>query len=140
MLVTWLPYSSIVTVLTMFYLLYFFHVSLHEGMISRVLFTNEVACVDPEECYRFCGSRVSCSNTAFPKLVLEFLPSGVRGIMLSVMLSAIMSNLTSIFNSASTLFTMDLWAAWRPKAKPREQLLVGRSVVRVHTPFENLLK
>ncbi|KAK4311170.1 hypothetical protein Pmani_017312 [Petrolisthes manimaculis] len=96
------------------------------GMISRVLFTDEIACVDPEECYRFCGSQVSCSNTAFPKLVLEFLPSGVRGIMLSVMLSAIMSNLTSIFNSASTLFTMDLWATWRPKAKPREQLLVGR--------------
>ncbi|XP_063604901.1 sodium/mannose cotransporter SLC5A10-like isoform X2 [Penaeus indicus] len=96
------------------------------GMISRVLFPNEVGCVVPEECLKFCGSATSCSNSAYPKLVLEFLPGGMRGIMVSVMLSALMSNLTSIFNSASTLFTMDLWTLCRPKAKAREQLLVGR--------------
>ncbi|KAK7069892.1 Sodium/glucose cotransporter 4, partial [Halocaridina rubra] len=95
------------------------------GMISRVLYTNEVGCVDPDECFKFCGSRVSCSNSAYPKLVLEFLPSGIRGIMLSVMLSALMSDLTSIFNSASTLFTMDIWSLCRPKSKTREKLLVG---------------
>ncbi|KAG7169193.1 Sodium/glucose cotransporter 4-like 1, partial [Homarus americanus] len=96
------------------------------GMISRVLFPNEVGCADPEECFKSCGSRVSCSNSAYPRLVLEYLPTGMRGVMLSVMLSAIMSNLTSIFNSASTLFTMDIWSYYRPKAKSREQLLVGR--------------
>lgn len=95
-------------------------------MVSRVLFPDEIGCVDPEECFRFCGSSVSCTNSAFPKLVLEFLPSGGRGIMMSVMLSALMSDLTSIFNSASTLFTMDIWTLWRPRAGPREQLLVAR--------------
>ncbi|KAK7077022.1 Sodium/myo-inositol cotransporter [Halocaridina rubra] len=96
------------------------------GMISRVLFPNEVGCIDPEECLKFCGSSKSCSNSAYPKLVLEYLPSGMRGIMLSVMLAALMSNLTSIFNSASTLFTMDIWSYFRPRAKSKEQLLVGR--------------
>lgn len=104
----------------------FFTLSHLTGMISRVLFPDEVGCVDPEECYKFCGSRVSCSNSAYPKLVLEYLPSGMRGIMLSVMLSALMSDLTSIFNSASTLFTMDIWSQFRPKAKGRELLLTGR--------------
>ncbi|XP_064103539.1 sodium/mannose cotransporter SLC5A10-like isoform X3 [Macrobrachium nipponense] len=96
------------------------------GMISRVLYPNEVGCVDPEECLKFCGSPTSCSNSAYPKLVFEFLPSGVRGIMLSVMLSALMSDLTSIFNSASTLFTMDIWSLFHPKSSTREKLMVGR--------------
>ncbi|XP_063843627.1 sodium/mannose cotransporter SLC5A10-like isoform X1 [Scylla paramamosain] len=108
------------------------------GMISRVLFPNEVGCVDPEECYKFCGSRVSCSNSAYPKLVLEYLPSGMRGIMLSVMLSALMSDLTSIFNSASTLFTMDIWSQFRPKAKGREQLLTGRCFIIILVVFSIL--
>ncbi|XP_068221656.1 sodium/myo-inositol cotransporter-like isoform X2 [Palaemon carinicauda] len=99
------------------------------GMISRVLYPNEVGCIDPEECMKFCGSPTSCSNSAFPKLVLEFLPSGVRGIMLSVMLSALMSDLTSIFNSASTLFTMDIWSLFHPKSSTREKLLVGRMFI-----------
>ncbi|MPC42544.1 Sodium/glucose cotransporter 4 [Portunus trituberculatus] len=109
-----------------------------KGMISRVLFPNEVGCVDPEECYKFCGSRVSCSNSAYPKLVLEYLPSGMRGIMLSVMLSALMSDLTSIFNSASTLFTMDIWSQFRPRAKGREQLMTGRCFIIILVVFSIL--
>ena len=42
-------------------------------------------------------------------LVLGIMPEGMRGIMISVMLAALMSDLTSIFNSASTLFTMDIY-------------------------------
>ena len=45
---------------------------------------------------------------------------------MAVMMSAIMSSLTSIFNSSSTLFTMDLWRRFRPLASQRELLIVGR--------------
>ena len=45
---------------------------------------------------------------------------------MAVMLSAIMSSLTSIFNSSSTLFTMDLWRRIRKHATERELLIVGR--------------
>ena len=42
------------------------------------------------------------------------------------MLAALMSDLTSIFNSASTLFTIDIYQTVRSSAATRELLLVGR--------------
>uniref|UniRef100_A0A3Q2D4K3 Sodium/mannose cotransporter SLC5A10 n=1 Tax=Cyprinodon variegatus TaxID=28743 RepID=A0A3Q2D4K3_CYPVA len=98
------------------------------GMISRALYPDTVGCVDPEECVRVCGAEVGCSNIAFPKLVIELMPSGLRGLMIAVMMAALMSSLTSIFNSSSTLFTMDIWKKHRPRASERELLLVGRIV------------
>lgn len=38
--------------------------------------SDSVGCVDPEECVRVCGAEVGCSNIAFPKLVIELMPSG----------------------------------------------------------------
>ena len=62
--------------------------------------------------------------------------AGLKGIMLAVMLAALMSSLTSIFNSASTIFTMDLWIRFRKnKASQRELLLVGRCVILEVVPF-----
>uniref|UniRef100_A0A8C0F166 Sodium/mannose cotransporter SLC5A10 n=1 Tax=Bubo bubo TaxID=30461 RepID=A0A8C0F166_BUBBB len=99
------------------------------GMISRVLYPDTVACVDPEECARVCGAAVGCSNIAYPKLVVELMPSGLRGLMIAVMMAALMSSLTSIFNSSSTLFTMDIWRKLRPGAGERE--LAGREGILV---------
>uniref|UniRef100_A0A8C4N5R7 Sodium/myo-inositol cotransporter 2 n=1 Tax=Eptatretus burgeri TaxID=7764 RepID=A0A8C4N5R7_EPTBU len=99
------------------------------GMISRVLYPDEVACADSAECERICGNPVGCTDIAYPKLVMELLPSGLRGLMLAVMLAALMSSLTSVFNSASTLFTMDMWSAWRPHATQWELMIVGRTFV-----------
>ncbi|XDV53996.1 hypothetical protein PO909_022377 [Leuciscus waleckii] len=96
------------------------------GMISRVLYPDEIACVDPKECDLYCGTSVGCSNIAYPKLVVDLMPNGLRGLMLSVMLASLMSSLTSIFNSASTLFTMDIYTKIRPKAKEKELMLAGR--------------
>ncbi|TRY64397.1 hypothetical protein DNTS_017094 [Danionella cerebrum] len=98
------------------------------GMISRALYPDTVACVDPEECFKVCGAEVGCSNIAFPKLVIELMPSGLRGLMIAVMMAALMSSLTSIFNSSSTLFTMDIWKKYRRGASEKELLLVGRIV------------
>ncbi|XP_016523043.1 sodium/glucose cotransporter 1-like [Poecilia formosa] len=50
----------------------------------------------------------------------------LRGLMLSVMLASLMSSLTSIFNSASTLFTMDIYTKVRRHAKERELMIAGR--------------
>lgn len=51
---------------------------------------------------------------------------GLRGLMLAVMLAALMSSLASIFNSSSTLFTMDIWTRIRPQARDSELMVVGR--------------
>ena len=52
--------------------------------------------------------------------------SGVKGLMMAVMMAALMSSLTSVFNSAATLFTLDIWLRGRPKASERELLIVGK--------------
>ncbi|MFT7798946.1 sodium/myo-inositol cotransporter 2, partial [Arapaima gigas] len=101
------------------------------GMISRILFPDEVACGDPEVCQQVCGSSVGCSDIAYPKLVMELLPSGLRGLMMAVMIAALMSSLTSIFNSSSTIFTMDLWRHMRAQATEWELMIVGRVFVLV---------
>ncbi|XP_054848630.1 sodium/mannose cotransporter SLC5A10 isoform X2 [Eublepharis macularius] len=98
------------------------------GMISRILYPDAVGCVDPDECARVCGATVGCSNIAYPKLVIELMPSGLRGLMVAVMMAALMSSLTSIFNSSSTLFTMDIWRRIRREASEKELLLIGRAV------------
>uniref|UniRef100_A0A8D2PBF7 Sodium/myo-inositol cotransporter 2 n=1 Tax=Zosterops lateralis melanops TaxID=1220523 RepID=A0A8D2PBF7_ZOSLA len=99
------------------------------GMISRVLFPDLVACADPDICQKICGNPSGCSDIAYPKLVLELLPVGLRGLMMSVMIAALMSSLTSIFNSSSTIFTMDLWKHFRPRCSEWELMIVGRVFV-----------
>ncbi|XP_026862261.2 sodium/glucose cotransporter 1 [Electrophorus electricus] len=101
------------------------------GMISRILYPDEVACVIPEECKEFCGTEVGCTNIAYPKLVVDLMPNGLRGLMLSVMLASLMSSLTSIFNSSSTLFTMDIYAKFRRRASEKELMIAGRLFILV---------
>ncbi|XP_032032849.1 sodium/mannose cotransporter SLC5A10 isoform X3 [Hylobates moloch] len=64
-----------------------------------------------------------------PGMISRALFPGLRGLMIAVMLAALMSSLTSIFNSSSTLFTMDIWRRLRPRSGERELLLVGRLVI-----------
>ncbi|CAH1248727.1 SLC5A9 [Branchiostoma lanceolatum] len=52
---------------------------------------------------------------------------GLRGLMVATMLAALMSSLTSVFNSSSSIFTVDLWGKVRKKASQRELMLVGSS-------------
>lgn len=49
--------------------------------------------------------------------------------MLAVMMAALMSDLTSIFNSASALFTLDLYRIMRKKAGTTELMIVGRYIL-----------
>ncbi|XP_048207225.1 sodium/glucose cotransporter 4 isoform X1 [Perognathus longimembris pacificus] len=96
------------------------------GMISRALYPDEVGCVDPDVCQRVCGTRVGCSNIAYPKLIMALMPVGLRGLMIAVIMAALMSSLTSIFNSSSTLFAIDIWHRFRKTATEQELMVVGR--------------
>lgn len=99
------------------------------GMISRILFANEIACIGPEHCMAVCGSQAGCSNIAYPRLVMAVMPVGLRGLMMAVMIAALMSDLDSIFNSSSTIFTLDIYQTLRRGADQRELLIVGRIFV-----------
>ncbi|KAK6172752.1 hypothetical protein SNE40_016348 [Patella caerulea] len=96
------------------------------GMISRILYPDEVACASPEDCKAVCSNPAGCSNIAYPLLVIRLLPEGLRGLMLAALMAALMSSLTSIFNSASSMFTMDIWRRFRNKASENELMVVGR--------------
>ncbi|PIO37518.1 hypothetical protein AB205_0093060, partial [Aquarana catesbeiana] len=108
------------------------------GMISRALFPDEIGCVHPDECRKYCQIETSCSNLAYPKLVITLMPVGLKGLMIAVIMAALMSSLTSIFNSASTIFTLDVWSRIRRNATEQELMIVGSLLVT--DCFEGVLK
>ncbi|HKP32478.1 MAG TPA: sodium/solute symporter, partial [Chitinophagaceae bacterium] len=55
-------------------------------------------------------------NDAFPTLVRDLLPVGLRGILAGGLLAALMSSLASVYNACSTLFTMDIYKKINPEA------------------------
>ena len=63
---------------------------------------------------------------AFPVLVSNLLPVGLRGLVLAGMLSALMSALASLFNSTATLFTVDFYKRLRPQSSEGHLVFVGR--------------
>lgn len=66
-------------------------------------------------------------DEAYPTLVKShLLPVGVRGLVIAGLLAAVMSSLASCFNSSSTLFTMDFYKNFRPRATEKELVMVGR--------------
>ncbi|XP_031707894.1 sodium/myo-inositol cotransporter-like [Anarrhichthys ocellatus] len=99
------------------------------GMISRIFFADELACISPEHCLEVCGSATGCSNVAYPRLVMSVMPVGLRGLMMAVIIAALMSDLDSIFNSASTIFTLDIYKMLRKQVSSRELVMVGRLFV-----------
>jgi SSS family solute:Na+ symporter len=69
------------------------------------------------------------TDVAYPILITQVLPPGAVGLVVAAMLSALMSTLASVFNSSSTLFTMDVWRRVRPNASDRQLVHVGRVAV-----------
>lgn len=66
-------------------------------------------------------------NQALPTLLLNLsLPIGIRGLLLAAILAAVMSSLSSTFNSCSTLVTWDLYRQLHPTASERTLIRVGR--------------
>lgn len=65
-------------------------------------------------------------DQAFAALLMAKMPVGLRGLVAAGLLAALMSSLASVFNSCSTLFTVDIWKKLHP-GEPEEKLLrIGR--------------
>ncbi len=65
-------------------------------------------------------------QAAFPLMVKHVLPVGVRGIVVAGLLAALMSSLAGVFNACSTLFTMDLYQKFNPRASQHQLVWIGR--------------
>jgi len=65
-------------------------------------------------------------DQVFPTLVFDLLPVGFRGLMLAALAAAILSSLEAIFNSASTLFTLDIVKSFRPRLSDKATVRTGQ--------------
>lgn len=70
---------------------------------------------------------INVADDAYPWLVRNFTPTGVKGLTFAALAAAIISSLASMFNSTSTLFTMDIYKKYINKgADDRKLVRVGR--------------
>lgn len=65
-------------------------------------------------------------DQALPAMITGFLPVGLKGLAIAGLLAALMSSLSSAFNSSSTLFTIDFYKQYRPQAPEKELVWVGQ--------------
>ena len=72
------------------------------------------------------GEVKTTTDAALPALILRVLPVGIKGLVVAGFLAALMSSLSSVFNSTSTLFTFDFYMQWKPNASEKELVNVGR--------------
>ena len=66
------------------------------------------------------------SQQAFPLLVAQVLPIGVRGVVVAGLLAALMSSLAGAFNASAALFTIDFYSKLRPNTPEKQMVWVGR--------------
>ena len=80
----------------------------------------------PEAFTHLQGS-INVSDDAYPWLVRNFTPVGVKGLTFAALSAAIISSLASMLNSTSTLFTMDIYKKYiHPGATDKKLVNVGR--------------
>jgi SSS family solute:Na+ symporter len=69
---------------------------------------------------------LEAADQALPVLIQTLLPSGLVGLVIAGLLAALMSSLSSVFNSTSTLFTLDIYKQFVPNASERKLVIVGQ--------------
>jgi solute:Na+ symporter, SSS family len=79
------------------------------GLCAKAIWPNEVT-----------------GDNAYPLLVKRLLPPGLMGLMVAALLAALMSSLSGVFNSCSTLLTMDIYKKFRPLATEAQLVRFGR--------------
>ena len=74
------------------------------------------------------GEKVLDGDQVFASMVKQVLPIGLRGLVVGGLLAALMSSLSSLFNSCSALFTVDIYKKLHPAASEALLVHVGRMV------------
>ena len=90
------------------------------GLIGAALVHQGLIALPAEMGGQFDGDQV------FPVLVTSLLPEGLRGLVVAGLMAALMSSLSSLFNSTATLFTVDVYEKIRPHASEARYVMVGR--------------
>ena len=70
---------------------------------------------------------ISVSDDAYPFLIRNFTPVFIKGLSFAALSAAVISSLASMFNSTSTIFTMDIYKQYFKKDASEKNLVnVGR--------------
>jgi len=66
------------------------------------------------------------ADMVYPTILSNWLPVGLRGVMVAVLLAAILSTMDAGLNSISTIFTLDIAKNWMPNADEKKRVWVAR--------------
>ncbi|MDY0099684.1 MAG: sodium/solute symporter [Bacteroidales bacterium] len=69
------------------------------------------------------------SKQTFVLMISEFLPKGLRGLILASLLAALITSLIAVLNSVSTLIVRDFIVEYRPQTKEKSQVTLGRLIM-----------
>jgi SSS family solute:Na+ symporter len=72
------------------------------------------------------NGHVTNGDIAYPTLIVNLLPTGLVGLMIAALLAALMGAMSSVFNSASTMVTLDFYKRLRPQASESQLVNFGR--------------
>jgi solute:Na+ symporter, SSS family len=87
------------------------------GMIAFAIFPEKFPVVN---------GQVTNGDAAYPLMIVNLLPAGLVGLMIAALMAALMGAMSSVFNSASTMVTLDFYKKYRPEASEARLVLVGR--------------
>ena len=96
------------------------------GMLGFALHHNHVVVNGAQFAIPLKAGGALNGDAVFPTLVQSLLPVGFRGLVVAGMIAALMSSLASLFNSVSTLFTVDVYQKLRPETTQRRLVQIGR--------------
>jgi len=99
------------------------------GIVAYVMFSQPEGTAvigGVQEAFLKTGGGINYDK-AYPWLISEFIPTGLKGLVLAALTAAIVSSLASMLNSTSTIFTMDIFKPYINKNASEKQLVtVGR--------------
>ena len=75
---------------------------------------------------RYLYPNLSNPDMVYPTLIFDLLPAGLLGIVIAGFIAALMSQVDSTLNSASTLITMDFVKKYKPNLTSEQLMWVGR--------------
>src|SRR5881398_2052068 len=92
------------------------------GLIAFALYRDSFTVVN---------GQVTNGDIAYPMLVINLLPAGLVGVMIAALMAALMGAMSAVFNSASTLVTLDFYKKIAPSSGERQLVNFGRAATAV---------
>ncbi|MGJ5816743.1 sodium:solute symporter family transporter [Paludibaculum fermentans] len=81
------------------------------GVIAHVLYPN-----------------LARADMAYPRMVSDLLPIGLRGVVLAGLIAILMSSMSACYNASATLVVRDFFMRWRPGLSDEQQVAIGRKI------------